>query len=89
MKFDLNEKKIICYFKNQPTATMKRCDANITYGENCDQPLSVYRGNEDGNTVSTSQLETAPGVTDYCFVVTAVSNNVTVMVEGNLVNTGN
>ena len=88
MSFDLYEKRIVCTFKNQPTATTKQCDANITYGENCNQELDVYRGMGVGDTVSTSQLEILPGITDYCFIVTAISSNVTVMVEGTLVNTG-
>ena len=78
----------MCTFKNQPTVIMKQCVANITYGENCAQTLKVYIGIGYGDTVSTSQLDTLPGITDYCFVVTAISNNVTVMVEETFVNTG-
>ena len=88
VRFDVNEKRIMCTFKNQPTAIEKHCDANITYGENCNRELNVYRGMGTDDTVSTSQLESLPGIADYCYVVTAISNNVTVMVEGTLVNTG-
>ena len=88
VKFDVTGKIITCNFKNQPATTMKQCDANITYGENCDKQLNTYKGMGVGNAVSTSQLETIPGVTDYCFVVTAVSNNISVIVEGDIVNSG-
>ena len=63
---------------------MKQCSANITYGENCDTLLDTYNGMGIGGTVETQQLELVPGVVEYCFLVTATSNNVTVLVDGTL-----
>ena len=88
VNFDLTNKRILCTFINQPSAIIKQCSANVTFGENCDQLLNVYEGEGTGDIVSTSQLETVPGVTEYCFVVTANISNITVMVQGNLVNLG-
>lgn len=67
---------------------MKRCSANITYGENCESVLSTFIGAGTGDTVETQQLNAVPGVVEYCFLVTAESNNVTVLVEGTLQNIG-
>ena len=39
-----------------------------------------------GDSVETQQLEAIPGVVEYCFLVTAISNNVTVLVDGTLQN---
>lgn len=88
VNFVPNVGRLMCTFKNQPQEIIKHCDANVTYGDNCDKLLNVYKGMDIGDAVLTLPLETVPGVTDYCFVVTAISNNVTVMVEGNLVNIG-
>ena len=63
---------------------MKRCSANITYGEDCDRFLSVLSGMGTEDTVATQPLEAVPGVIDYCFLVTAEANNVTVFVNGAL-----
>ena len=62
---------------------MKHCSTNITYGANCDRYLSTFNGTGTGDTVVTL-LEAVPGVVEYCFLVTAESNNVTVLVEGTL-----
>ena len=88
VNFNLKERRIVCTFINQPSAIIKQCSANVTFGENCNQLLNVYEGDGTGDIVSTSQLETVPGVTEYCFVVTANISNITVMVQGNLVNLG-
>ena len=88
MRFTPDDRSIVCSFINQPTSTLKHCSANITYGENCDQLLGIYDTVSNGNSVRTPPLETRADVADYCFIVTATSNNVTVMVEGSLVNIG-
>lgn len=67
---------------------MKQCNANITYGDNCESFLNTYGGMGTGDTVETQQLEVVSGVVDYCFLVTAKSNNITVLVEGILQNIG-
>ena len=88
VNFDATERSIICTFLNQPPQRVKECIANITYGSNCDEQLDVYRGMGSGDAVRTPPLQTVPGVAEYCFIVTAISNNVTVQLEGNLVNIG-
>ena len=88
MSFSRDDQSIICSFRNQPTASLKNCSANITYGENCDRLLSVYSAASTGNIITTPPLETRADVTDYCYVVTATSSNVTVMVEGILTDIG-
>ena len=74
----------MCTFLNQPPGIVKQCGANITYGEDCNRFLGVFNGMGTGDTVATKQLETVPGVVDYCFLVTAEANNVTVLVDGTL-----
>ena len=86
VNFDLNLKSIICTFLNQPPNVMKQCSANITYGEDCDRFLGVFSGMGTGDTVATQQLVTIPGVAEYCFLVTAEINNVTVLISGFLNN---
>ena len=88
VNFIHDDRRITCTFNNQPQEILKQCDANISYGINCNRLLNVYKGMDVSDTVFTSQLETVPGVTDYCFVVTAISNNVILMVEGNLIFVG-
>ena len=68
---------------------MKQCIANITFGSKCDQHLGMYSGMGTGNKVRTSPVGRAPGVDEYCFVVNATSRNITVLVQGNLRNSGN
>ena len=89
VNFDLDDGSVVCTFLNQPISVTKLCIANITCGDNCDQLLNIYSGRNTGNEVKTVPLDRVPGVAEYCFLVTAKSNNVTVMVEGNLVNLGN
>ena len=86
VNFDLNQKSIICTFLHQPPNIVKQCSANITYGEDCDRSLGVFSGMGTGDTVPTQPLESVPGVVEYCFLVTARTNNVTVLVDGTLLN---
>ena len=86
MNFDPNQRSIICTFLNQRFDIIKQCNANITYGENCEIFLGIYSGMGTGDSVETQQLEAMPGVVKYCFLVTAISNNVTVLVDGTLQN---
>ena len=86
MNFDRNQRSIICTFLNQPRNIEKQCSANITYGEDCDRFLGIFAGMGTGDNVTTHPLETISGVTEYCFLVTAETNNVTVLVDGTLLN---
>ncbi len=88
VNFDPNEGTITCTFLNQPSNVMKECSANITYGDKCKRFLNTFIGMGTGNTVTTPQLQALDGVIDYCFVVTAKTNNGTVLVEGILQNIG-
>ena len=88
VNFDPNQRIITCTFLNQPFDILKHCSANITYGDNCERFLNIFSGTSTGNTVATQQLEAVPGVVDYCFLATAKSNNVTVLVDGTLQNLG-
>ena len=84
VNFDPIQKRIICTFLNQPPNAMKQCSANITYGEDCDRFLGVFNGMGTGDTVATQPLETVAGIVEYCFLVTAETNNVMVLVDGTL-----
>jgi hypothetical protein len=84
VNFDLNQRSIMCTFLNQPLNIVKRCSANITYGEDCDRFLGFFNGMGTGDTVTTQPLEAVAGVDEYCFLVTAESINVTVLVDGTL-----
>ena len=88
VNFDPNKRTITCTFLNQPSNILKQCSANITYGENCDRFLDTFSGMGTGDTVATEQLQALSGVIEYCFLVTAKTNNVTVLVEGILQNIG-
>ena len=84
VSFDPDQRRIICTFLNQPSDIEKQCSANITYGTNCDRFVNNFKGVGTGDTVATEQLEVVSGVVDYCFLVTAKSSDVTLLVEGNL-----
>ena len=64
--------------------TTKECSINITYGPNCGQQLGLYTSEGTGDSISSPELPLIEGVSEYCFTVTARSNNVTVSVEGTL-----
>ena len=89
VNFDANRRTITCTFLNQPRGIMKQCSANITYDVNCEQFLNTFSGKGTGDTVETRQLDVVPGVIEYCFLVTAKTSNVTVLVEGTLQNIQN
>jgi hypothetical protein len=82
--FNSEMKTIICKFLNQPMDTTKECSLNITYGPNCGQQLGSYSSEGTGESVSSPELPLIEEVSEYCFTVTARSNNVTVSVEGTL-----
>ena len=84
VNYDLSQRSIVCTFLNQPPNIVKRCSANITYGEQCDRFLGVFNGMGTEDTVATQPLETVPRVAEYCFLVTAETNDVTVLVDGTL-----
>ena len=84
--FDPNRRSIICTFLNQQRGILKQCYANISYGEDCNRFLGIFIGMGAGDTVETPPLDTVPGVVEYCFLVTAETNNVTVLVDGTVLN---
>ena len=84
INFNSETTTIICTFLNQPVDTTKQCSFNITYGPNCDQQLGSYTSEGTGDSVSSPELPLLEDVSEYCFTVTARSNNVTVSVEGTL-----
>ena len=67
---------------------VKQCIANITYGSNCDQHLGTYTGEGTGDKVKISPVGRVVGVDEYCFLVNATSNHITVFIQGNLQNLG-
>ena len=75
---------ITCTFLNQPPNILKHCSANITYGPNCDILLDTFSGTDTGDTVATERLKALPEVVEYCYLITAISNNITVLVNGTL-----
>ena len=84
INFDSDLKTIICVFLNQPMDFTKECVINVTYGPNCDQQLDSYSLEGTGDAVATPQLPLIEGTAEYCFTITARSDNVTVIVEGTL-----
>jgi hypothetical protein len=86
INFNSEMTTIICTFLNQPmdTTVAKECSFNITYGPNCGQQLGSYISVGTGESISSPELPLIEGVSEYCFTVTAKSNNVTVSVEGTL-----
>ena len=54
------------------------------YGPNCGQLLGSYINEGTGHSISTPELPLIEDITEYCFTVTARSNNVAVSVEGTL-----
>lgn len=84
VEFSSIDRSITCAFINQESDTVKWCNANVTYGSNCDQQLGMYFGMGRGDRVRTSPLTTVPGVAEYCFLINATSRNITVLVQGNL-----
>jgi hypothetical protein len=85
VNFDRNQRSIMCTFLNKTPNIMKQCSANITYGEDCDRFLNIFSGMGTGDIVATQPLEGVPGVTEYCFLVTAETNNRMVLIDGTLV----
>ena len=82
VNFDQDTRTIICEFLNQPLDSVKECIANVTYGANCGQKLDVYGMDGTGYIVTTPPLDLPGNIAEFCFTVTARSNNVTVAVEG-------
>ena len=80
------ERSIICSFLNQPLDRQKECNASITYDADCNQELGNYSAMGTGANVTIPQLALIHGIgsTEYCYSVTASSNNTTVVVEGDL-----
>ena len=64
--------------------TTKECSLNITYGPECGQLLGLYTNVGTGDSVSSPELPLLEDISEYCFTITARSNNVTVSVEGTL-----
>lgn len=90
MTFDPTTRSVLCSFLNESLIDQgKKCIANITYGINCNQPLGVFSGVGAGNSVITPSVEFIDTVSEYCLLVSAISGNVTVMVEGTLIDIGN
>lgn len=57
----------------------------ISHGANCKDSLGIYSGMGIGNSVSTDKLMLEMVVNnEFCFSVTASSDNNTVIVDGNL-----
>ena len=74
----------MCIYNSQQENTIQYCNANITYGLNCDKTLDIYMGMSEGSTVITPPIEGIPGVNEYCFSVSTSSGNKTIIIEGNL-----
>ena len=82
--FNSKMKTIICKFLNQPVNTTNECSFNVRHGPECDQLLGLYTNASTGDSVSSPELPLIQNISEYCFTVTARSNNVTVSVEGTL-----
>ena len=83
VSFDSATNRLRCIFSSLPNDVLKQCTANITYGINCDQQFSdLYSNESTGEFVTIPPLELMSDVTEYCFIVTASSNNLTATVRG-------
>ena len=82
VKYDSATSAIICQFMSQ-TTTSKSC--SIKYGH-CNQML-VYTSLQKTSTLNTIVLDVDPDKLE-CYVVTAVSDEVTIIVEGRSLSAG-
>ena len=83
VSFDSATNRLRCIFSSLPNDVLKQCTASITYGINCDQQFSdLYSNESTGEFVTIPPLELMSDVTEYCFIVTASSNNLTATVRG-------
>ena len=84
VNFEPTTKHLYCTFPNEPLDSVKQCNANITYGANCDQQLGVYSTMDTGVSVAITSVVLVD-INEYCVSVTASSSNKTVIVEGRLI----
>ena len=81
VSFDSATNRLRCIFPSLPNDVLKQC--TVTYGINCDQQFSdLYSNASTGEFVTIPPLELMSDVTEYCFIVTASSNNLTATVRG-------
>lgn len=82
--FDPITKRVQCLFHNGNRLS-KLCTVNVSYGVDCDQELGTYPNSSFNNFVVTPQIEFVNGIFEYCLLVTAISGNTTVKVEGRVI----
>ena len=79
MGYNLTSSTIVCQFMNQTDRSVKTC--TVLYGQ-CDQMLAyAYQGNSTVDTPNYIALNVDASYFE-CYVVTASSDTVTVVVEG-------
>ena len=78
IKYDQDLMNITCEFLNEPYDSIKECIVNLTYGSLCENEFDIV-GTGDSITVSLPDI--IGDASDYCFNVTASSDNTTVVVE--------
>ena len=80
--FDSTTKRVMCLFLNEISNSIKYCNATVRYGEECDQQVGMYSNTSNSNSVLTPQIEFINDVSKYCLFAIAVSDNITIAVEG-------
>lgn len=95
VNFNKTARRFNCTFLSPPPNTLKHCKASVKYGNDCGKQLKggLLNGSSSADTVMTEVLvlRHIEGVNEYCFSVTASSDNKTVIIEGTLdvLNCGN
>ena len=76
----------MCNFLSVTTNRLKSCVANITYGINCENHLSLYRSVFTGDSVTIivrNAIDTINiGLREYCFDIVASNGSMTVVIKG-------
>ena len=89
MNFDTETRRVLCSFLNETLINISRqCIATISYGANCDLGVTVYQNTSNSVSVLTPPIEFMDEVSEYCLCVKAISNTVSLSVEGALVDIG-
>lgn len=86
MTFDETTTSLVCIFANQFTSGQISCNANVSYGDTCQNYLSLFNGstsiNTDGAITVTIPLILKRTQKNYCYVVYATNSTSSSFIEG-------
>ena len=85
MKFDTETRRVLCSFLNETlTSVSRQCIATISFGVNCELGVKVYQNISNSISVLTPPIEFMDKVSEYCLSVKAISDTVSLSVDGTL-----